>query len=286
MVRYRLPAGSTPPMTDVIGHLEAGAPMLRVRTKRGELVDIAAAEVVAIKALSAAPVRTADIRNVEHAAALAWPGVEQDWYDGWLLRAAGGHTHRGNSAVPLGAAADASALPAIVDWYGARGLTPWLSIPDRLVHLPRLAPLLETVVMVRALDADGPAQGVRLASMPDNDWLRRYERDLPTDVLTAVRGGEVVFASIDDAAVGRAAVTEAPDGTRWVGMSAVRVAEAHRRRGHARRLCGALLRWGAERAASRAYVQVLADNAAGIGLYESMGFAVQHHSRYADARSL
>jgi hypothetical protein len=48
MVRYRLPAGSVPPLTDVIGHLEAIGPTLRVRTKRGEVVDVAAADGVVI----------------------------------------------------------------------------------------------------------------------------------------------------------------------------------------------------------------------------------------------
>jgi N-acetylglutamate synthase len=33
-------------------------------------------------------------------------------------------------------------------------------------------------------------------------------------------------------------------------------------------------------------VQVLTDNTAGTRLYESMGFSVQHRSRYLDARSL
>ena len=101
MVRYRLPAGSVPPLTDVIGHLEAIEPTLRVRTKRGDVVDVAAADVVAIKALAAAPVRTGDIRNLEHAAALAWPGVEQRRLGGWLLRFGRGSTRRANSAVPL-----------------------------------------------------------------------------------------------------------------------------------------------------------------------------------------
>ena len=86
VVRYRLPAGSMPPLTDVIGHLVAVGPTLRVRTKRGDLVDIAADDVVAIKALSDAPVRTGDIRNLEHAAASAWPGVEQQWVR-WLAAA-------------------------------------------------------------------------------------------------------------------------------------------------------------------------------------------------------
>ena len=59
-----------------------------------------------------------------------------------------------------------------------------------------------------------------------------------------------------------------------------------RRRGHARGLCSALLAWGAERGATRAYVQVLVDNRAGIALYESLGFTTQHRSRYLDAALL
>lgn len=286
VVRYRLPTGSVPPLTDVIGHLLAVGPTLTVRTKHGEVLEIAADDVVTIKALAAAPVRTSEIRATEHAAALAWPGIERQWLNGWLLRAAGGHTHRGNSAMPLGVEADFAALPSIVDWYGSRGLTPWLSVADRLLRLPAgVEPHLETSVMVRDVASGEPDAVVTLAPRPDERWLQVYERDVRVDVLTAV-DGEVVFGSISDAAVGRAAVTGAPDGSRWVGMSAVRVAEEHRRRGHARNLCSALLAWGADRGATRAYVQVLVDNTPAIDLYESMGFTVQHRSRYLRADQL
>ena len=108
-LRYRLPAGSVPPMTDVVGHLLAVGPTLSVRTKRGDVVAVAAADVVAIKALAAAPVRTGEIRNIEHAAALAWPGVEQRWLGGWLLRFGRGSTRRANSAVPSGCSDGCSA---------------------------------------------------------------------------------------------------------------------------------------------------------------------------------
>jgi len=273
-------------LTDVIGHLLDAGPTLRLRTKRGDVVAVALGDVVAIKALAAAPVRTSEIRATEHAAALAWPGFEREWLNGWLLRAAGGHTHRGNSAMPLGVEADFGALPSIVDWYGSRGLTPWLSVADRLLRLPAgVEAHLETLVMVRDVASGEADAAVTLAPRPDERWLQVYERDVCVDVLTAV-DGEVVFGSISDAAVGRAAVTRAPDGTRWVGMSAVRVAEEHRRRGHARNLCSALLAWGADRGATRAYVQVLVDNAPAIDLYGSIGFTVQHRSRYVDARSL
>jgi ribosomal protein S18 acetylase RimI-like enzyme len=64
------------------------------------------------------------------------------------------------------------------------------------------------------------------------------------------------------------------------------VLETARRRGLARQLCEGLLAWGAEKGATRAYVQVLADNAAATRLYESMGFSVHHRSRYVRADAL
>lgn len=283
-LRYRLPPGSVPPLTDVVGHLIDTGPTLRVRTKRGEVVEVNAADVVAIKTLSAAPVRTADIRNLEHAAALAWPGVEQEWLDGWLLRFGHGSTRRANSAVPLDVSVAFS--PEIVDWYAARGVAPLLAAPDRLFRVPPGVPVdAETLVMTSDLTNVTPS-GVVVASLPDDEWLRVYRRQVPVDVLTAVVDGEVAFATIGGAAVGRAAVTVSPDGTRWVGLSAVRVVEEARGRGLARTLGAALLSWAAERGATRAYVQVLADNAAATRLYESMGFGVHHRSRYIDGRNL
>ncbi|MGE2719561.1 N-acetylglutamate synthase, CG3035 family [Mycolicibacterium celeriflavum] len=286
MVRYRLPAGSTPPLTDVIGLVVEVGAALRIRTKAGDVVQVAGDDVVAIKTLTAAPVRTADIRNAEHAAGLAWPGLEQRWLGGWLLRAADGHTHRANSAVPLGFDADATAIPAITEWYGERGLTPWLSVPDRLFRATPVSPHLETEVMTNDLTDTAVDERVRLDRTPDAEWMRLYRRDVPVDILTAVIDGEVAFATVPGAAVGRAALTSGPDGRRWVGLSAVRVDEQARGQGLARAMCSTLLRWGAQQGATRGYVQVLVDNEVALGLYRSMGFATQHRSRYVDARSL
>jgi hypothetical protein len=96
--------------------------------------------------------------------------------------------------------------------------------------------------MVRDLPAAARDPAVTLSPRPDDEWLACYRRDVSVDVLTAVVGGEVVFAyragaaagraAARHAAVGRAAVTTAPDGTRWVGLSAMRVAERQRGLGH------------------------------------------------------
>ena len=137
--------------------------------------------------------------------------------------------------------------------------------------------------MVRDLPAGEPDAAVTLAPRPDERWLRLYERDVPVDVLTAVIDGEVVFGRIGDAGVGRAAVTGRTRRRAVGGPVGGAGGRGQRRRGHARALCSALLAWGAERGATRAYVQVLVDNAAAITLYESMGFATQHRARYLDA---
>ncbi|BBZ79301.1 N-acetyltransferase [Mycolicibacterium anyangense] len=283
-IRYRLPAGSAPPMTDVIGHVQSLDPVV-LRTKSGEVVTITPADIVAVRELSDRPVRASEIRALEHAAALAWPGTEQHWHDGWFLRAGGGYTSRANSAVPLDVSATIAGIGAVIDWYGERGLEPWLALPDRLLPV-RTAGIKRTRVMVCDLTETNTDAAVDFQDHPDASWLARYERDVPVEVLTAVIDGEVTFASIAGVAVGRGAVTSAPDGTRWLGISAVRVGEPHRRRGHARALCRALLGWGAHHGADRGYVQVLDDNAGATALYSGLGFVLHHHQRYVEARSV
>ncbi|BDB40301.1 hypothetical protein Mkiyose1665_22180 [Mycobacterium kiyosense] len=135
-LRYRRSPGSVPPLTDAIGRLLAFDPTVRLQTKSGAIVEVSPADVVSLRVLTDAPVRTADIRALERADAAARAGAEEIWLDGWLLRAAGGVDLATNSAVPLDISANIGALPAIVDWFASRGLTPRLALPDRLLDPP------------------------------------------------------------------------------------------------------------------------------------------------------
>ena len=171
VVRYRLPAGSVPPLTDVIGHLVAVGPTLQVRTKRGDVVDIAVDDVVAIKALAAAPVRTVDIRDLEHAAALAWPGSEQQWL-GRLAAAVrpGQHTTVANSALPLNVSTSGDAAARSSTGTRARGVTPLVSAPDRLLRLPPDADRRSKTSSWSVMsNAGGTGANVTLAPCPDED---------------------------------------------------------------------------------------------------------------------
>lgn len=270
-VRYRRPAGSIPPLTDAVGHLLDIEPLVRVQTKTGAVIAIAPDDVVAVRTLSDAPVRTAQIRALEHAAALAWPGIEQEWLDGWLLRAGHGVTACANSAVPLDISASTTTIPAIIDWYTRRGLTPRLAIADRLLRLPGVGGQANAV-LVRDVRTAEPDPSVRLSNRPDDAWLQLHRHDIPVDVLTAVLAGELVFGVHRDRAVARASVTDAPDGTRWVGLSAMGTADGP--------LCEALLAWGASRGATRGYIRILDGDHAKADLAQSLGFALHHRARY------
>jgi hypothetical protein len=272
-VRYRRPAGSVPPLTDAIGHLLDVTPLVRVQTKTGAVVQFASEDVVAFRALSDTPVRASEIRALEHADALAWPGVEQHWLDGWLLRAGRGVTLSANSAVPLDTSASKHAIPSIEDWYRRRGLTARLAIPDRLLRFSESGEHANQM-LVRDVNPTESDPSIQFSSHPDDDWLKHY--DAPVEEFTAVVDGELTFGRQADTASARASVTHAPDGTRWVGLSKVRAVDPHA----GRSLCEALLGWGADRGATRGYIRIDDDDRDAAAQARSLGFALHHRARY------
>lgn len=303
VVRYRLPDGSDPPLTDVIGEVVSTNP-LTVMGADGHPVLIPATRVVALKRLAPRPIRTSEIRTLESAAAYGWPGTEYAWMDGWLLRAGHGYTRRANSAVPIGdtngpARVDAETLHRIGAWYAAKGLPLQLALPDRLAAVP---PGWNSWGETRVLGIDldnfvlpqGPSM-VRIATEPDIAWLEihRYRGDEPSghtatvplpEVLCAVHEGQLGFASLGlpgPIAIARGALTTASDGRQWIGLSCVAVLAAHRRHGLAALVCGELLRWGRDRGATHAYVQVEAGNVEALELFGELGFLDHHSYRYA-----
>jgi hypothetical protein len=275
-VRYRRPAGSVPPLTDVIGHLLETAPLVRVQTKAGAVVQFAPDDAIALRMLSDTPVRALEIRALEHADALAWPGVEQHWLDGWLLRAGCGGVYDANSAVPLDRVASQAAIPAIIDWYRSRDLTPRLAVADRLLRLPDEGERANWM-LVRQVQPAGPDPAVRLAAEPSAAHLR----DIPIDELTTVVDGELIFGTHGTAAA-RASVTHSPDGTAWVGLSTIHPADSDA----THRLGEALLAWGASRGATRGYIRVRDDDRAGAALARLLGFVLHHHARYIPVAAL
>ncbi len=144
----------------------------------------------------------------------------------------------------------------------------------------RVAPLADLLSRTGA-----PAVEVALAGVPDDAWLELYGRSGPAAREVIGGGDHVALARLTaDAAgeagrelvgIGRGVVTG-----RWLGLSAVEVVPAYRRRGLARAVLAALGAWGADLGATGAYLQVAADNDGAIRLYDRLGFRLDHQYRY------
>ncbi|HLK42575.1 MAG TPA: GNAT family N-acetyltransferase, partial [Thermoleophilia bacterium] len=102
-------------------------------------------------------------------------------------------------------------------------------------------------------------------------------------------GEAVRYASVFDPesgsvlAIGRAALASRPGDegpARWAGLAGIETAPAARRRGLAKLVVDGLLEWAADEGATHAYLEVGADNAAALALYESLGFTTHHAYHY------
>lgn len=281
-----------PIFSDVLGELtDLGETHVTVRT-RGGLIRVPRDEIARARRVPDRR-RPSATEALELVAAQGWPAPETAQLGDWLLRAAGGWTRRGNSALPLGdpGLALPEAIDAVERWYRARDLPPSITVP-----LP-LRARLETDLQARGWRAlppvlvqtaplsrvRGAAGDVELATAPSQAWLAVVAGrkgglpDAARHILTAVP--QVRFASVYAESPAPLAIARGVVTGDWLGVSLVEVDPVARRRGLARRVTWALAGWATGAGATRAYLQVEEHNRAAIALYGSLGFATHHSYR-------
>jgi ribosomal protein S18 acetylase RimI-like enzyme len=240
------------------------------------------------------------MQALEAAAFAAWPSERTLDLRGWHLRLDRGHTKRANSAN-----ATTNALPlrerdidAIEARFRRHGLVPTFRLPS---DLPTPASAREaddrlacrgyrtcdaSLVMTRPLSPDDAMADPALAA-DATAWLGAF--------------CEVTGRTGEDQAAHReilqriahpcAWAVQSSDGRpvccglgvlvdRQVGLFDIATCADHQRRGEARRLCRALMAWGARRGADTAFLQVLATNRTAIDLYDGLGFRVAYAYHY------
>jgi len=153
-------------------------------------------------------------------------------------------------------------------------------------------PPVSNLLAQGVLHSERSEASAHLDAEPDDAWLAAYHYRgaalPPTARAVLLRAGEATelcFGSIraaepDGGADAVLGVARGAVGQGWLGVTAVTVADQHRRRRYGTWLMSELATWGAQHGARWIYLQVAADNAAALQLYERLGFHHHHDYRY------
>ena len=239
------------------------------------------------------------ILRIEAACLSAWPAIALVHDGGWLWRFAHGYSKRSNSFQSMDPSDDGDAeariltLSALSRRHGIEPVfrvTP-LAGPGVVAALDRLGwtKFDESRVLAMPLgDVETPAGDVRLFNPGDPRWYRAEAGLAGYDART-VETLRTLLSLIAQESKGF--VVHGRDGTPAAAALAVNAGgigvylnvvadRARRRQGFGRAVMQAALGWTLERGARHAAIQVMADNAPAIALYESLGFVEQYRYHY------
>lgn len=343
VLRYTADGQPTDALGTVTAADEAG---VTVDTRRGP-VTVARADILLVHEVPPAPQRPGRLHaivsplDLRRIAAQVWLPADIAWLHadnlrheaegagaevpltqtGVLLRAAGGVSKRGNSALPLGRTGipAAEALELVTRWYEQRGLPPQLQIysghgTTALAEpCAELGPLLRgagfvpsgaTLALTAATRevagavgraADAALPGLEIVESEEAHAVHWTAWGHPVDAATHADFARLVTSPEQHRFYSALAVH--PDGSRslvgtvrlaitqkWAVVSNLVVDPGVRRRGAGRALVIAAAAAAAERGVRSLLAEVEADNAASLALFTALG-ATEHHRYWYALRS-
>ena len=236
-------------------------------------------------------------RVLDEIAANATPAPITRLVDGWLAKCAPGLPfRRANAVLPaVGAGADPARAAAVLDelagWYRSQGLR-------LIIQVPSTDPDLDALLAERGMEVEAPVDvlvatpfagrstapdvEVSVSVGVDAVWAAEYGAVHGHDAVSRARVEAYgrMLADLGPSAVAAVARRDgelAGFGVRergWLGVFGMGTAPAHRRRGVARAVLGALAEGG------DSYLQVEVDNAPAQALYRGLGFTESHRYHY------
>ena len=229
------------------------------------------------------------IQTIEEASFNAWPAAEQQTYDGWVLRFAGGYTKRANSVNPLypGQEDVQEKIKRCEQLYLSRNLKPVfrltpLALPANLDEiLARRGYVYKDPTQVQVLDLNqwqaGSGEGLKFWPEASTGWLNSFMQvsavPMPQphlDILTRIAPRKcfaVLYRQDRPVACGLGVLEG-----RYMGLFDIVTAPAERRKGYGRELVSSILSWGSSNGAQTAYLQVMNHNIPALNLYAQLGF--------------
>ena len=280
---------------DIVGVLESET---TVRKRDGSLTHFPPDKIAIWREIIAPPDKAGHgaplsqrIREIEWAASETWPAAEQIHLGDWLLRATGKFTGRANSVLPLGEPPYGDpgkplqeAISEVVGFYQKRQLTPLIhiSLPtyaqlDDVLEMQGWQITVSVLVMITDIKSPFPIgefNGIwEVTNTPTNEWLNVQNDHGVEDIMKRAKSfyaGLRVDGNL--VAIGRGANYK-----KWTTLTRLWVRKEFRGRGLGHELVQRLLHEAQVRGATKALLQVSADNSGAIALYKSLGFT-QHHA--------
>jgi ribosomal protein S18 acetylase RimI-like enzyme len=226
----------------------------------------------------------------------AWPALETQIVDDWILRFAKGYSKRANSASPLvpGASLDDAQIDQIVAQFQAQKLRPTfrlttLEAPDVDERLAgrglvetepsygMMAPLSEAATIEPQVELEPT---VVIEAAPTPRWIKEVAASYGGDksdhlvlaeILARIRQSTAYATLSLDGRPSAWGLAVAERG--FVGLFDIVVAPDLRGLGLGRQIVCALMAWARKQGAANAYLQVRESNTGARDLYRSLGFA-------------
>jgi ribosomal protein S18 acetylase RimI-like enzyme len=238
------------------------------------------------------------IVELEQVAAKAWIAHESERLGGWLLRANYGVTRRANSVLPLGPPILPldEAIEKVIDFYKTRNLTPRFQMTEtsKPIELDRdlsdrgfsvgLQVEIHTAAINHLVKTE-PTVDVLISNDITDAWMSVYSESSGYDASTMETRKDLMKRTPLHKAFALARIDREPAGVgfgvaddKWLGLFNIASHPTMRGRGVALAVNIALAKWGHQRGARSAYLQVESENLPALKLYDKLGF--QHVYTY------
>ena len=225
----------------------------------------------------------------------AWPALQTQFYDGWILRFADGYTRRSNSVNPI-YPSRRNLAQKIVDCealYRSRNLpvifkmTPAVSPENLDQQLEARGYMLDAMTSVQTVEINKlefpTSPRLTIFDYAHENWLNAFCKmgklaDKRRSVLQGIlcnitnkacyvlieKKGEVIATGLGVLERG------------YVGLFDIFTDESQRNQGYGTGIINGILNWGKQNGAHTSYLQVMCNNPPALHLYEKIGYQEQY----------
>ncbi len=226
--------------------------------------------------------------EIEYAGFRSWPAFEESECDGVVLRFSQGHTKRANSANILTHQEDdySTLVSSCEDYFEKKGLPCIFRLPsycdnqqlDTYLEDSGYKMLDRSLILHRSLNEssfDSPA----LVTKNSREWMQSYcairgfnmsEHEAHLEILERIQDNVFMAVLVEDGievACGIGVISGD-----YFGLFDVVTKESMRNMGYGTKILNGMLNWAITNGATKAYLQVVADNHLAISLYKKLGY--------------